>query len=780
MFIVLPLWADDEPVIPHTPEGVFMKKTVTQAPNIDNQYVITLESYVTGTTVITQDVKPCDIILLVDMSTSMTANNVTVEKTPATKTPVAQGTQLSTSNTYVTVINGQEVFLKMFYRSGYGYYVRYKSGSEPTSRSDGYQYGSSQRYSSPYTVSATDNISLYTPGTTESVTRLEALKRASKQFVESILANSPTEGKHKLSIIGFHSSAVEISGSGFTEVTDASASNLKTAIDNIFVPVTRTYTGTDVNKWKYTNPAVGFYKATQLFDQVYDDGRKKVVVFFTDGVPAEQGTDNFNANMASVATNVSYVLKQPTTATNVNYTYTDPNPKTTGGYYTGITNQKLTKGYGATVYSVALLGTTTPGAQTARFLNLTSSNYPSKSVNNGFNFSSGEGDEEPHDYYQLSSGSDLNSIFTRIAQASSEAEYNLSETSMVVLDVMSSYFRLPDGTDPDDIDVYTANYLGDDEDGERMFVAEEDWDKQEVGEGKDVQIVVDGKEVSVTGFDFAGNFVGSRKAPNSSELVPGGKELIIQIRIEVDPENEGGATLFTNDARSGIYVYNEETQKNESVAFFESPTLSLPNIIIRAFGLSAGESASYTVYKVQTTVDTESITEKGDYHFAGKYKDDVYDPTFTPLHVILTKTTAKEPTAKIKLNQEGRYKVVEDTWAYTYLLTLQDDYGTHDVDGRRDPDEYSDENTTKLYNGNAIVRTICLGTEAHVNDDPETAEIAPFAGDGTLFDFIHERAAGTQGTHRGESARSNWKTPMNAGGNQGVEDGGQSSEHPIE
>ena len=803
----VPALADETDFPSNPPEAVHLSKTVTQSQDVEHEYTITLESFVTGKTVITQDVKPCDIILLVDMSTSMTANNVTVQTTPDEKTSrVTQGTTLSTNSNYIVVSGGKEYYLKMFSTDNgrwanprYTYSVRYKEGSVPTSSTDGIAYNYYTSSTSAYTVSAADEIYNYTPGTTQSVTRLEALKLASKQFVESILANSPSEGKHNLSIIGFHSSAVEISGSGFTEVTDASASSLKTAIDNIFVPKTSTYTGTDVNKWKYTNPAVGFYKATQLFDQVYDDGRKKVVVFFTDGVPAEQGTDNFNANMASVATNVSYVLKQPTTATNVNYTYTDPNPKTTGGYYTGITNQKLTKGYGATVYSVALLGTTTPAAQTARFLNLTSSNYPNKSVNNGFNFNSGEGNETPHDYYQLSNGSDLTSIFTLIAQASSEAEYNLSQKSVVVLDVMSSFFRLPEGTKPENLEIFKQAYTGGDYDdpdswGEKTRLKVKP-SNPSTGETWDVEVTIggeDGKDVALTGFDFAENFVGQHpKSEGSSELVDGGYKLIFNIKIEVDPENVGGATLYTNDARSGIYVQNDDpTAPPTPIKAFERPTVSLPNIIIRSYNLKPGESASYTIYKIKTELD--KVTETGEYSYKA-YNDAILDENFTPIHIIITqepgKTNPDQQTvasAKVKLNDEGRYMVVEDSWAYTYSLEVggagyyNNDYDSHQWTVNGD-DEIEYSVTTKpdggQVAGNNIIRTVCLGTQAKANDDPNLAK-NPYRGDGTLFDFIHTKTTNVPATHIGEAAKRNWYEGLTIEG--GTDNNGEEEEEEEE
>lgn len=749
----------DETDFPSNPsDAIHLSKTVTQSQDVEHEYTITLESFVTGKTVITQDVKPCDIILVLDLSSSMTKNNVDV----SSKTRVQTGTTLNRNTDYIVVRDGKEYYLKMI-RSGqypsYRYSVRYQAGSVPTSSTDGYEYKGYTDKGKAYNVSSDDEI--YTYGT-ESVTRLVALKRASKQFVESIYANNP-EGteKHKVAIVGFNEVGKTLQP--FTDITEATVSTLKTKIENI----TTNDTG---ESNMYTNPASGLYEASNLLDGVKNDGRNKVVVFFTDGNPCPSGTDNFSNSYGRAAVNMSYVLKQPTTSI-FSYTYTDPANSRT---------KSFSSGYGAKVYSVAILSS--ENNKIRRFLHFVSSNYPSKQLDNSYDFpnnTTGEGGEAPHDYYQLSNGSDLTSIFTRIAEASSGAEYNLSEQSVVVLDVMSSFFRLPEGTKPEDLEIFKQKYTGGDYDdpgswGEKTRL-EVKPSNPSTGDTWDVEVTIggeDGKDVALTGFDFAENFVGQHQVGNTSATEPGGYKLIINIKIEVDPENVGGATLYTNDARSGIYVKDPEnpTAPPTPIKAFERPTVSLPNIIIRAYGLDPGESASYTIYKIKTGLK-EIIPETGEYCYI-EYEDDKLDENFTPIHIIITqepgKTNPEKQTvasAKVKLNDEGRYMVVEDSWAYTYSLKVggagyyNNDYDSHQWTVNGDEIEYSvttkPDGGTDPVVGTTIIRTVCLGTQAKANDNPDWAK-NPFHGDGTLFDFIHTKTTNVPATHIGEAAKRNW------------------------
>lgn len=758
----------DETDFPSNPsDAIHLSKTVTQSQDVEHEYTITLESFVTGKTVITQDVKPCDIILVLDLSSSMTSDDVDVV-IPSSKTRVPTGTKLERNTNYIVVKDGKEYYLNMFrinnggiIFTNYRYYVRYKEGYAPTSINDGYPYNGYSDKDEAYTVSGDDEIYIYTSERTESVTRLEALKIASKQFVESIYANNP-EGteKHKVAIVGFNEVGKTLQP--FTDITEATVSSLNTKIDNIRTSDTN---GDDY----FTNPASGLYEASNLLDGVKNDGRNKVVVFFTDGNPCPSGTDRFNNSYGRAAVNMSYVLKQPTTSS-FNYTYTDPeNSRTT---------KSFSSGYGAKVYSVAILDS--ENNYIRRFLHFVSSNYPSQQLANSYTFpnnTTGDGGEAPHDYYQLSNGSDLTSIFTRIAEASSGAEYNLSEQSVVVLDVMSSFFRLPEGTKPEDLEIFKQAYTGGDYDdsdswGEKTRLKVKP-SNPSTGETWDVEVTIggeDGKDVALTGFDFAENFVGQHQVGNTSATEPGGYKLIINIKIEVDPENVGGATLYTNDARSGIYVKDPEnpTAPPTPIKAFERPTVSLPNIIIRAYGLDPGESASYTIYKIKTELK-EIIPETGEYSYKA-YEDDKLDENFTPIHIIITqepgKTNPNKQTvasAKVKLNDEGRYMVVEDSWAYTYSLEVggagyyNNDYDSHQWTVNGDEIEYSV--TTKpdggQVAGNNIIRTVCLGTQAKANDNPDWAK-NPFHGDGTLFDFIHTKTTNVPATHIGEAAKRNW------------------------
>lgn len=680
-------------------DGVVFNKEVHEG-TVPNSYELTIDAFVTGKIMTTDEIQPSDIVLVLDLSSSMQNNNVNVES----RTRVSTGTTLNPSTNYKVVINGEEYYLKMFYRNyNGGYYVRYKADGVPTSRTDGSSYLSSEYIISQYVVKDADEIYTYT---TESVTRLEALKRASQQFIETVYNNSPsTSGSgepqcHKIATVVFNREAKTYIN--LQDVTNSSKETMKTSIGKLEY----TELSNQDEYYKVTNPAIGLNQAANVLDAVKNDGRNKVVVFFTDGVPCDKGSDNFNHGWAREAVNMSYVLKQPMGQTFASsYTYKDPKSGNTGKTYTS--------GYGAKVYSVAILSS--ESAQIRHFLHFVSSNYPNQRLASNYNFPNsytGTGGEAPHDYYQLSSGADLSSIFTKIAKESAQADINLSATSTSVIDIISESFVIPEDTPDGEYDgtKYETNQKGNAiglyvapvtgySNGEYTFGTEVLAKTAKDGDESicpDVKAIVAGDKLTVTGFDYSKYCVAEVEGSNPKQYK--GYKLVIKIKIEINPANPGGADVPTNKIGSGIYY------EGKQIAEFQQPDVKIPNIIIIKKGLKKGESATFTV----------------------EGKD------MSPMILVATcKADGADAIAKAKIQKPGRYTVTENTWSWAYdLSTLVKDYAQEDNTNKTVVDE----------DARSITRNVNVATE---NSDYH----------GTLF--IFENAAKENMPDHGESYKLN-------------------------
>lgn len=105
--------------------------------------------------------------------------------------------------------------------------------------------------------------------------------------------------------------------------------------------------------------------------------------------------------------------------------------------------------------------------------------------------------------------------------------------------------------------------------------------------------VITGKKdsISVDGFDYTNNWCGE-VVENNQHVGWHGNKVTILIPIKMNPEALGGVGVDTNGEGSGIYVDGENKFP------FTSPKVNLPvNIIINKQGLDVGESSKFTIYK---------------------------------------------------------------------------------------------------------------------------------------------------------------------------------------
>ena len=213
--------------------------------------------------------------------------------------------------------------------------------------------------------------------------RLQALKSAVNNFIDATVEeNNDIDDEalqHQLAIVTFSDNAdTEI---GLTAVNNQNSNSLHGVVNNLRA---------DGN----TYPNEGFDEAGGVLRDARPNAQK-VVIFFTDGVPAGPGTDNFDEKIATDAINSAHSLKQ---------------------------NDTL-------VYSIGLFSGANPGDTNGDFnqyMNATSSNYPNAtaeytSVWWGGRYSVNLGAGGNEGYYKTpSTADDLNNVFQEILDSALE------------------------------------------------------------------------------------------------------------------------------------------------------------------------------------------------------------------------------------------------------------------------------------------------------------------------------------------------------------------------
>ena len=514
-------------------DGLVMSKTIKKTG--DSQFLLTLEAYATGSTTTTTSTKPMDIVLVLDVSGSMD------EEITGGSYRYNEVYDLSTSGTY-------------YYRDGSSYKQAYYcdgKGSFGHTRHDAGWYTSdtcmfSGHWGSRLTPkqSAEDltqgATQFYTREYVEAVTKMETLKSAVNTFIDSVATKSPDSS---IAIVKFAGDKLDTVGNdtyrenGYTynnsqivqELTpvNTGASSLKTAVNGLIAAGA-------------TQADYGMQHAQTIINSVKDNGHQKVVIMFTDGNPTSG--NEFEDTVANNAIKASKSIKDAK----------------------------------ATVYTIGCFGTTpSDTSDTGKYMNYVSSNYP-----NATSMTSGGAKADPANYYKtVSSAADLNNIFQTISQTIGSTPVKLTSTS-VLRDVISDYFKLPEGYKDGDIKAYSVSCTG--KTGDSYT-----WDSTHDTEYT-ATVAADKKTINVTGFDYAANWV-DQFGVNGSQSH--GKKLVVQIPIV--PEQDATGSVKTNGDASGIYA---DSTVKDPVEKFPSPVVYIPY---------------FTVVHVASTVDSATGANKG-------------------------------------------------------------------------------------------------------------------------------------------------------------------------
>lgn len=406
--------------------GLVMSKTVTKGEG-DDQFLLTLEAYATGSTTTTTTKKPVDIVLVLDVSGSMDDYMETYSISP--------------DGIYYYYAGSYSGYQRVYYCSQCrGWYTKEHSwwnhGTQLTPK-----------------TSASDTNTSHTQFYSD-VTKITALKTAVNAFIDNVAKESPDSN---IAIVKFAGDKKDTVGNdtyrkdgytynysqivqNLTTVDETGASSLKTAVNGLIAA------GTTLANY-------GMEHAQTIINGAKDNGHQKVVVMFTDGEPnGIKEVSGFEKEVANSAINTSKSIKDA----------------------------------GATVYTIGCFGSLDADkkANVDTYMNYVSSNYP-----NATSMTSGGAKADPANYYKtVSSAADLNNIFTEISQTIGGTTVTLGSTS-VLRDVISDSFTLPEGADKNSITAYSVDCTAVNDDGTYSWSANRDTTPYSVTvEGKTINV----------------------------------------------------------------------------------------------------------------------------------------------------------------------------------------------------------------------------------------------------------------------------------------------------
>ena len=313
-----------------------------------------------------------------------------------------------------------------------------------------------------------------------------------------------------LSIAGSNSGSV---GVAYHSITDQ---NLKDVLQEVDTSAGQTMVSTAIGALAAsgaTRTDLGLDMAQRILSAnpvQPNEKRNRVVIVFTDGAPT-----SFNGFEKDVADNA-------------------------------ITYAGTIKTTGATVYTIGIFAgadATSAGTEPSGDLD-----QNSRSLNSACNWfmqqvSSNNGTPcTPSYYLSAADAGSLSSIFQQISDniETGGSSSTLTEGS-VVRDIISPQFTLPAGSTASDITLETYACTG--KDGDTYT-----WRQNDTAMG--ATAAIDGNNVSVTGFDFSENYVGT--VTNHGSVSYRGHKLVIRFSVKPQPGFLGGNNVPTN-AGAGVY-----------------------------------------------------------------------------------------------------------------------------------------------------------------------------------------------------------------------------------
>lgn len=510
-----------------TGSGVKLDKTVT-GPDDAGDYTVRLEAYATGEQTTTVSTKPCDIVLVLDVSGSMDW--------------CIEGGENCSGNHYTATYSVDPN--KYDYSKGITYYIKDASGNyQPLTWCDGQHGGLFGSYNcaggegwyasrkpaehtaakklTPKTSADSDGTQFYEKVACTS--RLSALKTAVGNFIDQVAAKETDTVKHNISIVKF-------AGNKNDQVGD------------------RTYNGGD----NYSQIVKGL-----------TDARSKQTEL----------KDAVNALSAGGVTRADFGMKHAQTvlnnarsnATKVVVMFTDGEPTSGSGFQSSVANAaisaaKALKDSGATVYTVGCMDgangtpvTSWSGVSNVnKYMHLVSSNYKNATSMSNPGDATYPEDTSKSYYLTAKNADDLKNVFESISSQVGGAGNTTLTDESILKDAVTPYFEIPAGAE---VTLKTADCTGVNSDGTLKFINE----KEITDDSVTATVSRETNTVSVTGFDYSANWCGPRTNAAGSTTYSGQK-LIVEFKIQPTDTFLGGNGVQTNvGTDDGIYAPGETT-----------------------------------------------------------------------------------------------------------------------------------------------------------------------------------------------------------------------------
>lgn len=605
--VALPSFAADED---STGTGTAVTEGSTHTPGLElrkvydpNTGLLTLEAYATGSTTTTTTTDPVDIVLVLDVSGSMDENLTEAGYR------YNEVYDLSTNGTYYYKNSSNGRYQRAYYCDGEdwrensnhdaGWYTQNHQGP------GGNCWGEFGTRLIPKTSSAdTTGTQFYVQEYVAAVTKMETLKTAVNGFIDSVAAKSADS---QIAIVKFAGDKTNKVGND-TYVEEDLFNTYTYNYSQIVRDLTTVdATGADALKTAVnalraagaTAADYGMQHAQTIITGAANNGRQKVVVMFTDGEPNHN--NGFSNSVANAAISASKAMKN--------------------------------NGNGATVYTIGCFGTLTGDTKTNvdKYMNYVSSNYPSAAS------MTEAGTKASDNFYKtVGSTADLDAIFQEISQTAGGATLELG-TETVLKDVVSKYFDLPENAAANiTAKSYSCTEL--DASGNPIW--------SETPDDASYNVKVNGKNVSVTGFDYSANWVG--KDTTTGDVHPG-KKLVVTIPI-VD-NGTGMGEVPTNDTTSAVY------DGEKSVCNFAVPTAYFPYFTVTHIqsnvdgnGKNYGVNDHSTKHRVPTDGTKFSLTSvvTENYLYGGSFTDESCD-------TVQTYSNGENPMAFTPVDQATYY-----------------------------------------------------------------------------------------------------------------------------
>ena len=490
--------------------GVVLNK---KSDKLDNSsYKITMEAYATGESTTQVSTEPVDIVLVLDVSGSMDDTMYTYTYTPVYNLDKKKNYYIMRSGTYREV-HWSDWHQEWGYRNWGWHGVTPKTSENDTNA---------------------DHVQFYQRSGGGSQKKMAALKTAVNGFIDNVAEKSPNS---QIAIVKFAGDKRDKVGNdtykeyGYTYNYSQIVRNLTTVDAN-----GQTTLKSDINSLRSAGATAadyGMQHAQTIITGAANNGRKKVVIMFTDGEPNH--SSGFDDSVANDAIKASKSIKDT----------------------------------GATVYTIGIFSgadgtpvTSLNGVgDTNKYMHLVSSNYKNAaSMDETGDATYPDGGKSY--FLSAATSDDLNNIFQQISQEVGGADVKLDSNSYIQ-DTVTPYFDMPEGTDANAVKFYTMECTGVDDNGELTF--DESTKTEAVGVTYNF-VGSDGRTLKVTNFDFSANWCGPRDGTY------GGKKLIIEFTVKVRDGFLGGNNVPTNVGETdGIY-----DGEGKNYGHFAPPTVNVP------------------------------------------------------------------------------------------------------------------------------------------------------------------------------------------------------------